>query len=188
MNYNSLFLKRLKTVPLNFNIQLYDGLRKLSDNGFIEIYNCYFLKSLWYNNTDHKLLEKRSALIKDKLTRTDHMQCEWDKNDFYVSPMYTSNYILENSIIFTDLLLKQWSKKHPDKKLLIGIIITEDAEGCDPLELTKFKILVERPSPSPFFQNIENDSNNGVSVLVANSFDDLDLVNEVKKLQSKNAL
>lgn len=188
MKYNLPMLKRLRTYSLSFSIVISNELNKILQLGFVEVCDCFILKKQWLicNQTEENR-QRHIKHLQEIIIREDQMRVEWDYNDICIFPIYADHHILENSIIFTDLLLKQWSKEHPDKKLIIGVNITEDLDDGDPLELTKLKIFVERPSSSPFFENIEND-NGTISLLVANSFDDLDLVNEVKRLQSYNAL
>lgn len=183
MRYSSAMLHRLKTIPLDFNIQLSNGFKDSLKQGFLEVDGCYLLKSEFYRDDESdKDRQEIISFLKRRIVEEGLMQCEYGYNE-PVASMYADNHYLENSIIFMDLLLKQWAKEHPDKKLLVGIIITEHIKRCDPLELALFKILVERPG-CYFFQNLEKDPPES-SVLVANSFDDLDLVNEVKKLQSQ---
>lgn len=183
MRYSSAMLHRLKTIPLDFNIQLSNGFKDSLNQGFLEVDGCYLLKSEFYRpDESDKDRQEVISFLKKRIVKEGLMQCEYGYNE-PVASMYTDTHILENSIIFTDLLLKQWAKEHPDKKLLVGIIITEDLETMDPLELALFKLLVERPG-CYFLQNLEEVSSVS-SVLVANSFDDLDLVDQVKKLQSQ---
>lgn len=183
MRYSSAMLHRLKTIPLDFNIQLSNGFRDSLNQGFLEIDGCYLLKTEFDRpdeNDDYR--QKMLSVLKERIVEEGLMRCEFGYNEPFVT-RYTDTHILENSIIFTDLLLKQWGKEHPDKKLLVGIIITEDDEMGQPLETTLMKILVERPD-CYYFQNLE-DRGSDMSELVANSFDDLDLVDQVKRLQSQ---